>query len=329
MLAFAASILLSPSFSVFAVGIDDIMSYQPKSVQPESGSVQPYTIQDIINKLPGMLDDNGVYNGIEGLPEFMEESQYADPRTVAFDVEKFGKCDDFYIHKRYSYGGIAFRRTLEYFFPENEKRKIRVSSDLKSAMKYIEDPGNLYYGDKRCVNRYKYISNLKEILNSAIQAAPMILQEKQRMVAMEQAGKIQNQNRENEKAKAKQQAEEKAKADRQAIEFAEIKGREDRSNKLKACQNTNDYKLYEISTAIEGGQVMVNDAQLEIQRQKEGAKISGYVDKQVMYQMGNRIVGVSRLNNENYQVYKKLGGSAQNIESIHKLPNPCQMYIIP
>lgn len=318
---FTASIFLLLPFFAYAAGIDDIVNYKSPPTQVESKSVDPYTIQDIISKLPSLLDDNGVYK-----KDFRETwVDFKDPMAVALDEEKFGKCDAFYIRDDVSYGGIIFNATLKYLFPENEEKKVRARSDIKRAMEYIEDPSNLRYGDKRCADRDKYIANLKELLNAVIQAAPTILQNKQYMVEIALAEKIKKQNQEKEKARAKQQSEEKAKADRQAIELAETKSRGERLRKLEICQNTNEFKLYEASATIESNQMIAKNAQLAMQREEDGAKISGYVNKQVMYEMGNRIAGVSRLNKENFEIYKKLGGSARNVESVKSLPNPCSM----
>jgi len=206
-------------------------------------------------------------------------------------------------------------------FPENEDQKTNASRGIKNSLTYLKESSQ----GSSCANREKYIVQIKEIFNAVIQAAPMILQEKQRLVAVAQADKIQKQEQEKARGRIKQQAEEKAKAGRQALALAEAKGREERSKKIDACQNTNDYKLYAISAAINHNQVIAKNSRLEIQRQEEGAKISGLVDKQVMYEMGNRIAGVNRLNKENFEIYKQLGGSARNIESVKDLPDPCEL----
>jgi hypothetical protein len=220
-------------------------------------------------------------------------------------------------------GGSTFDWALRYLFPENEEQKVTASEAIKRNLAEIDRESNSEYGVKECAGWRNYSTNLKEILNAVIQAAPAILKEKQRRVELEQMAKIQKQNQANEKARAKQQAGEKAEADRQALALAESKGAEERANELKACQATNEYKLYDISSSIENNQSIARSATLEMQRQKEGAKISGYVNKQVMYEMGNRVAGANRLNKEKFEVYKKLGGVARNVESVKTLPNPC------
>jgi hypothetical protein len=318
--AILASTLLAP-IALYAAGLDDITGYQ--SPVQAGASVKSYTTDEIISILPSSLNDNGIYIGGHHGVYGENWVDYEDPRALALDEEKFGECDAYYIRMDLSYGGIAFTNTLRYLFPESEEKKVRAISDLKDAMKYLADPGNLHYSSNKCADRDKYSVQLKEILNAVIQAAPTILKEKQRMVEMAKAAKTQEQNQVKEKAREKQQAGEKAEADRQALALAERKGAEERANELRACQATNEYKLYDISSSIENNQLIARSATLEMQRQKEGAKISGYVDKQVMYEMGNRVAGANRLNKEKFEVYKKLGGAARNVESVKTLPNPC------
>jgi hypothetical protein len=310
---FIASIFSMLSFSVLAAGLDDIAGYQP--VAQAGCGVAPYAIQDIINKLPSVLDDEGIYKG--GWIDFR------DPRAVATDEEKFGKCEYFYIRMNGKTGGHTFEWALHYLFPENGAKKIDASEVIKKNLAEIDRESNSEYGVKECADWRNYAANLKEILNAVIQAAPAILKEKQRMVAAAKEAKLQEQNQANEKARAKQQAQEKAEADRRALELAERVGRDERANSLKACQATEGYKLYSVSATIEYNQAVARSAEMEIQHQKEASKISGVINKQVMYEMGNRVAGASRLNKENFEAYKKLGGAAKSIGAVKSLTNPC------
>jgi hypothetical protein len=326
---FAASTLLLLSFSAFSAGIDDITNYQSPPPQVEEKTVQPYTIQDIINKLPSLIDDDGVYIGRVG-GRGSEVDLTHDPRMHAFDEEKFERCNDLYIGDYGSRGGSIFDSTLYFLFPRKgehgssqEEYKAMSGRSLKSDLKYIEDTRNYHYGDKRCEDRAKYVAQIKEIVDAIIKAAPTILPEKQRLAEASRTAALKSQKEAQERANAEQQTREKAAADRRAMELAESKGREERANKLKACQATNEYKLYEISATIEYNQAIARNAALEIQRQKEAAKISGYIDKPVMIEMGNRVAGANRLNKENFEAYRKLGGSARNLEAVKTLPNPC------
>lgn len=317
------SIFLLAPFMTYAADIDNIINYKSPPTPLSAEIVQPYSIQDIIAKLPESIDDNGIY--IQNYDRILGENWINDPRFVAFDEGNFGKCEEYYIRMENNYGGIIFRSTLKYLFPKNEEMKARASEDLQSAMTYIKHPGNLNYGNGKCDNRNKYHIKLTELLNALIEAAPMILQEKQHMVAMVQAANILKQDQENERARIKQQSEAKAEAEREAMELAEMRENEERTNKLETCRNKITYRLYEISTIIEHNRRMANDALQEIHRQKEGEKISGYVDKQVMYRMRNIIVGANNLNKDNFKMYKRLGGSARQVESVKSLSDPCKM----
>lgn len=309
-----ASILFLLTFSVFAAGIEDITGYQPPA--RAGGSVAPYTIQDIINNLPSALDDDGIYKG--------RWVEWNDPKAVATDEENFGKCEYFYIRLNGKMGGHTFEWTLHYLFPENEAQKITASEVIKRNFAEIERETNSEYGVKACADWRNYSANLKVILNAVIQAAPAILKEKQRRIEFAQTEKLNKQNQAKEKTRAKQLAEEKDKADKLAMVLAESKGREEREKNLKSCQATSVYKLHEVSASIAYNKTIANDAEQKIQHQKEVEKISGYVDKQVMYEMGDRIVGANKLNKENFEVYKKLGGTESSVESVRMLPNPCK-----
>lgn len=274
------------------------------------------------------LDDNGIYRNEESrhYGEWLKDPFY-DLRAKALNEKYFGECEYFDIRFNGRDGGRLFQATLWYLFPENEQQKEQASKTIKEGLASIErearEEGS-EYRVKACKDGWhQYSANLKEIINAVIQAAPAILKEKQRMVEMAKAAKLQAQNQANEKARAKQQAQEKADADRKSLELAERVGREERANQLKACQATEGYKLYSASATIEYNQAVARSAEMEIQRQKEAGKISGFVNKQVMYEMGNRVAGANRLNKENFEVYKKLGGTAKSIGAVKSLPNPC------
>lgn len=297
--ALVASILLLLSFPVIAAGIDDITNYQPPPKGESPHIVEPYTANEIIAIVPDHLDDRGIYDQRDML-------LWDNPKAKAFDEYHFGKCTGLYISVSpmgsknripggwYNpYGSKLLQDVLIFSFPKNEEDKINAASRMKYDLNQIEQ-----YNFRRdgCTDLPPKITQLKMLLDDIIQAAPSILQEKQRMVK-----------------------------EKMARIATEKQSKEEHTNELKACQNTNQYKLYEISKSIEINKAIAKNAQLEMQRQEEGAKISGLVDKRVMYEMGNRIAGVNRLNKENFEAYNKLGGSAKNIESVHGLPNPCNM----
>lgn len=327
----ASIFLLAPCF-VWATDINDMVNYQPSPAKIESKKTQAYTLQDIINKLPNALNDHGVYKG------FAKRSD--DAKAIAFDEENFGECEYFYIHedannfgKKYhnkTYGAAAYSEALQFTFSANDNEKVEASKMLKLDLEELERDSN--YRDeeteKRCPDRQNYIVRFKEIINAVMQAAPTILAEKQRMVEIANAESDKKHRQANEMARAKKQAEESAKAENQAKELAikqaEAKGREERENKLKSCQATNQYELFKVSMIIFNNQGFAKRAELTIQREKEGAKISGYVDANKMHKAGDIIAGANKANKTNFELYKQLGGAARNIESVQALPNPCE-----
>ncbi len=320
----AAYLGLLASCSVWATDINDIVNYQPTAAPKLSNQAQPYTVSDIVNMLPSALDDGGIYRGVVALID------QNDQRAQAFDENTFGECKEFYIHTNKNtpkaYGAQAFHSTLKYLFPANDEDKARASNMLKGSLAGIEHEkrSRITETKRRCPDPDLYSARLKEILDAVIKAAPATLQEKQRQVQIAQEEARKKQEHENEIARAKEQAEQEAKAEKQAIELAERKGQEERASKLKACQNTNDYRLYEASALIVNNRSRAAGAQQRMQEEKEGAKISGYVNTDVMYKMGNVVAGANRLNEDNFQIYKQLGGTARNVEAVQRLPNPCK-----
>lgn len=317
------SIFLLAPFITFAAGIDNILNYESPPIPLSAEIVRPYTIQDIITKLPESIDDNGIY--IQDYDRILGENWINDPRFVAFDEGNFGKCEEYYIRIENNYGGIIFKSTLKYLFPKNEEMKTRASEDLQAAITYVQNPDNLNYSNGKCENRNKFYIKQTELINALVEAAPIIFQEKQHMVAMAQAANILKQDQENERARVKQQSEEKAVAERVAMEFAEMTENEERNNKLEACRNKITYRLYEISTIIEHNRRVANDALQVIHQQQKGAKISGQVNKQVINRMGKIIDGANTLNKDNFKMYKRLGGSSRQVESVKSLSDPCKI----
>lgn len=299
----AISIFLFPSLT-FSASFDDVLNYKSPPPQVLPKNVQPYTVQEIISILPNALDEKGAYDQHGAREDWFLEHYENDPRAIAFSEENFGSCRNFYIQSRHHWAaGPIFEDTLYFIFPSSEDSKTRARIRIQSGLNRIEEDmksGNIYATDN-CTDWKGYEARLKEILNTVIQAAPAILQAKKNMVAIAQASQA------------------KGKAD----ERIRQKKDEENSNKLKACQNTNEYKLYETSISIVNGQQTINNAEQTIQREKDGARISGYVNKQVMYQMGSLISRVNRQNDENFDKYRKLGGSAWRIGSVKATPNPC------
>jgi hypothetical protein len=271
------------------------------------------------------LNDRGVYVDYQ---ESWDDRHKNKSRAEAFDKENFGECKELYfnfaeVKSSQSDGGYALELTMKFLFSSDEKDKVDASEKLKKTLSGFE--GSMSYDNSRKSNCPSAYARLKEILNAVIEAAPGILEEKQRTFEIAQEAKTKAQSQAIEKAKLKEQADAKEKADMQAMQLAEAKGREERANKLKACQSGNAYKLYETSVTINNNRVMANNARLAIQQQEEGAKVSGYVNKNVMYKAGNIIAEAESVKKGNFELYKKLGGTAWTIDSVEVLPNPCDM----
>lgn len=295
-----------------AANIDDVINYKPPT-QVVSNALQAFSVTDIINILPTALDDKGVYRGNESS---VYKGFWEDPRAKSFDKENFGDCEAFYIQGFGSAAKGGFESILRFSFPENEESKINASRGIKYSLEYLEKTGTL---GSKCTNREKHTARIKVIFNAIIQAAPEILKEKQRSIEIVTQKRMQEQLEKNV-VQSKMQAEAKVKADGLV---AESKLNEERNRKTEICQNSSEYKLYHSSAIIESNNAVVENAKLTIQRQEEGAKISGVLDKRVMYEMGNKIAEGSRLNTDNFEIYKKLGGTAKRKELVRKLNNPC------
>lgn len=304
------------SLPAFSAGLDDIQNYQKRPIKNESNGTQPYTTQEIIRKIYTSIDEKGVYKGkwVDG---------FNDPKAIAFDEAKFGKCEYFHMRFNGKMGGSLFDGTLRFLFPKDENQKAAASSAVKQRLEAIENANNSEYRTYECADWRESVAKLKDILNVTIEAAPAILKEKQKAAEIAEVEKNEKLKVDAEKTSQLQQAREKVIADRAASDLVVKEGRKEREIKLENCRNTNEYKLYKISEVIESNNSMARNAEATIKQEKEAEKISGFVNKQVMYQMGNVIVGANKLNKDNFEIYKKLDGAARNFESVKALINPC------
>jgi hypothetical protein len=90
------------------------------------------------------------------------------------------------------------------------------------------------------------------------------------------------------------------------------------------CMQSNKPKLAKLSANIVLLHTALSSAKEQIQRQRDGAKYSGYVDKQRMYDLGNNVVSLEENIKEYFAQYKQLGGTAKSPELVKALPsNPC------
>ncbi|MEI7841561.1 MAG: hypothetical protein WCI39_00895 [Gallionellaceae bacterium] len=279
-----------------------------------SAAADPYTTKEIINKLSVYLDDNAEY-----LPNVASESArraflfqtFDEERTRSFNATNFGngRCPSIGVHfarlpeNLHSRmrarlgdpgGDIVFFNALEAVFEGDQEV---ATSNMQAGMALMERDV------ARDANCQEALDKFKEFINTITQAAPDVLAEKKKQ------------------AQAKQLVAQKAVDEDRAKTLAWMA----QQQKLEACQSSDPYKLYQISINIENNQKIAQQAQQEINRQKEGAKISGYVDKNVMYQMGNRVAEVNSVNARNFQLYKQLGGTAKSVDAIRSIPDPCSM----
>ena len=291
------------SFSFFTSAcysdsLDDITNYK-KPEKAEGVSITPYTTEEIINRIASHLDASGVFQGgsfKEGV--FFNE----DPKTTAFNKSKFGNCSDFYVGQL-GYGNSAFENILQFSFPKNEEDKENSSKELKHDLEQLENPRMRH--NEGCENHLQYVIELREFLGLIAKTAPSILEKNQKKV-------------ESEKAKEK-----KLLAKDLERKNAELKANDENAKKLTACRQKPEYKLYEVSLIIQRNNEIARYSQKEIDSQNEGAKISGVVNKRVMYEAGNRIVGAKASNKEAFVSYKKLGGIAKTPETVVTTNNPC------
>ena len=199
--------------------------------------------------------------------------------------------------------------------------KVNASNGIKNSLAYLRT-GNS--GVAKCMNRDQYVDKTKAILDALVQAAPTVFAERQRVTQLAAQQKSQEVMKENATL-AKKQTDDTAKAAQKAdIAAAVSKADAELSKRVKACQATREYALYEMSHVIERNNYKTAAAQLAIQRQEDGAKISGMVDKQIMYDMGQVIASANRIKGENFELYKKLGGPVRSNELVRPFPNPCQ-----
>ncbi len=306
-----------------AAGIDDIQNYKAPPQKTLKIAVPTYTMEDVIEALTNKLDDNGIYPDNQSIfdPNY-------DPKAQVFDEQKFGKCEYFYTRYTGYNGGTVFLETMHYLFPKDEQAKENASSIIKKTMQELEHPENSEtgvrgYGDTECVNWHHNVDQLKEILNTIIQAAPSILQEKQRRVTAKQMDVVEKQRQAQKIAANKERARKQARSERQVKENTAMKEREAQQNATQSCQTSKAYKLFIISGTIVAANRIAEDAKQVIRIQQDGAEISGYLDTQVIHDSGLLIAAASKDNQANFPLYRELGGTAMQIESVSVLPNPC------
>ncbi len=289
--------------SSFSASLEEITNY--KKAEPEQIIAKSYSVKEIIDILLNHIDDDGRYvgGGNNNARTFSSE----DARLAAFNKEKFGNCKEFYINTVASGGDMAFNSTIEFLLANNESSRERHSSDVQYALDSLEDP-YLARTQSECKDNLVYATELRSLLDSIAKIVPSILDEKHKRV---------------ETAKAKEKMLLAKDLERKS---AGLKAKDENAKKLTACRQKPKYKLYEVSLIIQRNNEIARYSQKEIDAQNEGAKISGVVNKRVMYEAGNRIVGAKASNKEAFVSYRKLGGTAKTPEAIAPTINPCASF---
>jgi len=311
-LAFAPILLLLFPFLAYGAGIDDILNQQPATKQVSPGSknampqvVVPYNTQDVLKISSDYLIHNEKNYEVWDHMTLIFDVQRAD----AFNKTNFGSCDEFYplgqpqinSISKYRKGEELFFKVLDYASEPDERNKADDREGIKNGFLILARIAN---SDSRCHDQ-TYTIRLKELFDTIIQAGPTILAEKQRATA------------ENIKSHqvAEQQSQAKASASLNEALLA--------NKKVITCQNTNQYRAYVASDLIVKDQGAISVNQGIIDRQNEGAKSSGFVDKQQMYIAGTNIANYHARDKETFKTYKQNGGSASSVESVQRLANPC------
>ena len=93
-----------------------------------------------------------------------------------------------------------------------------------------------------------------------------------------------------------------------------------------ACFASGDRKLAHASTEIFNAQTDLSNSKARLAQENDAAKISGFVDKQLMYNLGKTILTDTQWLNTNFPVYKKMGGTAKTPLDVTALPDPCAKY---
>lgn len=255
-------------------------------------ATQAYTANELISLIPTYASNS------------FSSSVFDNEKSEAFNRQNFGyDCQIFYplITRNGEGSGLGhqiFDNASRYLTEKNEHDKNEYANNIKEGLAELQKKSSKICADGKGT---EYFQRYQNLLNAILQAGPSILAQTQNLIL------AQAENREKKYAK-----------ERKAISEAMTK-----SAAVAECQKTPQHQAFFASYTIARNKPFLNHAQQEIQRQKDGAKISGYVDKNVMYEMGNTISRINKENSDAFKIYKKYGGSANNIESVNLLTDPC------
>lgn len=116
-------------------------------------------------------------------------------------------------------------------------------------------------------------------------------------------------------------------AQRQADEKRRLDDVLDRQKKLTACQETREFKFYEVSEAVSGGIDAIAQAKDELKQQHKISAVSGVRDLYVERQIGERIVIAQDDIREAWPKYKGMGGKASSPAKVPRgINDPCDQF---
>lgn len=93
---------------------------------------------------------------------------------------------------------------------------------------------------------------------------------------------------------------------------------------LAHCRASAPYKLYEVQESIISDELIKLNAERALAHEKKIAEISGAVNLTAEHNAGSVIVSADERANQDFEVYKSLGGASGSPEQVaHALPNPC------
>ena len=177
----------------------------------------------------------------------------------------------------------------------------------------------------------RFSEEYAQVLQETLRAETQIVQREQdAAAAIEQAEKA----KEEAETKRRVAAQEIASKKQVAIEEkfkVEINAEDFKVQNLRAqyysCQENNAYKILRVENDISENKKSIGYYESVIQREEDGAKYSGFVDKEKMYKAGQAIAQFRTMIANNFARYKKLGGLAPTGDTVTITPDPCaQLY---
>ena len=97
----------------------------------------------------------------------------------------------------------------------------------------------------------------------------------------------------------------------------------DQQKQLNSCLDSNPYRILRVESDILENKKSIHFYESVIQHEQDAAQYSGFVDKEKMYNAGQEIAQLKKMNSVNFNNYKKMGGPALTAESVVATPDPC------